>query len=126
MMTVADITLNMTVDVKNEPISLRSIPRRQRLSSRTYLGLSCYDITVSLDPNSSAKIIGTSFPDSFGITNLPDYGTDRSSIKLQAVGFNRSIEAVMTNVTLATVELREAEDGTTNLSVEGMNRINDD
>lgn len=32
----------------------------------------------------------------------------------------------MTNVTLATVELRGVEDGTTNLSVEGIDRINDD
>lgn len=88
-------------------------------------GVAGYELTVTSTNDSVARIVGAEFPANASLTATEGPTANESSVTVRAVDLNESMEAGAENVTLATIQVRVEDPGTTTLAVEAV-RIDDD
>jgi len=108
---------NVQVDVDSMAVGYGQTGSAELTASALPTGFAGAQITVSVSNPDVASITGVEFADGLGITESSLSG-DGSSVTIRVADTNRNVEAGGRNVPLATLTVRGASTGTTDLQVD--------
>ncbi len=88
-------------------------------------GLAGFRVTVALESPGAAEIVGASYPDRHRPTTEPAIGSDGLTVDLEGSDLSNETVAGAENVTLATLDVRGVEPGSTGVTVRA-GQVDDD